>query len=57
MEEGGNTLLFQLKSIFLHLIFNFHNKHSKKTLTYEYNDFFECFIFNFDFEEEETCLM
>lgn len=36
---------------------NFYNKHFNKNVSYKYSEFFECNFFNFDFEEDDLCLM
>lgn len=35
------------------ILIKFYNSHFKNKITYEYNDFFDCRLYNFDFEEEE----
>lgn len=39
-------------------LINFWNKHFPDyKISYAYNLFFECYFYNFDFEEGELCLM
>lgn len=38
------------------IIIKFLNKIFNKKITYKYNNFFECYFYNFDFEEMKLCL-
>lgn len=37
-------------------IINILNKILKKKITYKYNNFCDCYFYNFDFEEGKLCL-